>query len=261
MKIEVLLSTMNQKDLSIVKKMNIQTDVLIINQTDNISYIEEVINGNRVRMFSFNERGIGLSRNNALMRSEADICLMADDDMIYEDDYEETVRNAFLKNKKAEFIIFNVPIFKRNGKKVIKVTKNGRVRFYNGLKYGTVNFGFKREVLLKHNMFFSTLFGASKYGSGEDSLFLTDSLKNKIKVYTCKEVIAHIEYRESSWNVGVNEKYLFDRGALFEAISGSMSLFLILQFAIRHYKMYSSKFKMTQAIQIMRRGSNDFKKE
>ena len=44
---------------------------------------------------SFTERGVGLSRNNALMRASADICLFADDDIIYENNYKEILNRYF----------------------------------------------------------------------------------------------------------------------------------------------------------------------
>lgn len=261
MKVEVLLSTMHQKDLSIVDKMNIQTDVIVVNQTDEHTLLELQKIDKHIKMYSFQERGIGLSRNNALLRSSADICLIADDDMLYEDGYEEIVINEFKKNPKADMIVFNVPIHQSNGLTKVKVQKNGRVRMYNGLKYGTVNFAFKRESILKKNMSFSLLFGAARYGSGEDSLFLVDMLKNKLKIYSSTKVIANIseEKSESSWFNGFDEKYLYDRGALFRAIGGKLSILLILQFLIRHKTKYINRLSFKEAYMLMLKGSKEFK--
>lgn len=259
MKLEVLVSTMNQDDMSLVEKMNIQTDAIIINQTNKKDYRENIINGKKNRMYSFDERGVGLSRNNALMRSNADICLMADDDMVYVEGYEQIVINAFKQNPNADMMIFNVPIHKKNGETKIKVKKNGRVRFFNALKFGTVNFAFKREIILKKNIYFSLLFGGgARFGSGEDSIFITDVLKNKLKVYASTTVIAEINEEGSTWFNGFNEKYLYDRGALFKVIGGNRSTLLNLQFVIRHRKKYSSEFSMREAFKIMMNGSRDY---
>ena len=43
---------------------------------------------------------------NALMRADADICLFADDDMVYEDNYVEIIENAFRDNPYADVIVF-----------------------------------------------------------------------------------------------------------------------------------------------------------
>ena len=81
MKIEVLVSTMNQQDTALIEKMKLETDAVIINQTDKHEFKEITLNENKIRFYSFNERGVGLSRNSALMRSDADICILADDDI------------------------------------------------------------------------------------------------------------------------------------------------------------------------------------
>jgi len=259
MKVEVLVSTMNQKDTSLIQKMNIQTDAIIINQTDNINASVEKIYENTVRWYSFNERGVGLSRNNALMRSNADICLMADDDMVYMNGYQEIVVEAFNTNPKADMILFNVPIHKKNGETRIKVKKNERIRFFNSLKYGTVNIAFRLETILKENMFFSLLFGGgAKYSSGEDSIFITDAIKKGLQVYSSKEIIAEIIEDESTWFQGYNEKYLYDRGALFRAIWGNKAFLLNLQFVIRHRKLYSDEYNIYRALKIMMNGSEEF---
>lgn len=259
MRIEVLVSTMNQNDMSLFQKMNIQSDAIIINQTDKNDYKEEYINGNRVRMYSFNEIGVGLSRNNALMRSDAEICLMADDDMVYIAGYEKIIIKNFKKRKNADMIVFNVPIHKKNGATRVKVKRNARVRFFNGLKYGTVNFAFKRKAILKKNICFSLLFGGGTvYSSGEDSIFIADVIKNKLKIYSCTSVIANITEGSSTWFRGYNAKYLYDRGALFKVIGGKLSLMFILQFVIRHKKKYSKEYDFFEAFKIMIKGSKDY---
>src|SRR5699024_2917397 len=149
-----------------------------------------------------------------------DICLMADDDMVFVDNYESIVINEFKKNLHADMIVFNVPIHTTTRKHKFKVKKNKSVRLYNELKYGTVKFAYKRERVLKNNISFSLLFGASYYGSEEDSLFITDMLKKGLKIYSSTKTIANIieDKRESTWFNGFDEKYLHDRGALFRAI-------------------------------------------
>lgn len=58
-KIEILVSTMNQAsdDLTLFNKMNIQTDALIVNQSNFYGYSEEKNeNGSKVKMYSFREK-------------------------------------------------------------------------------------------------------------------------------------------------------------------------------------------------------------
>lgn len=260
MKIQVLVSTMHQANFDLVKRMNIQSDTIIVNQCSRNKFEEYDYKGNSVKLLSFSERGVGLSRNNALMRSNADICLMADDDMCYIDGYKDIVIDAFVKNPKADIILFNVPIHKKNGKKNIKIRKNGRVHFYNCLKYGTVNIAFRRDRIMKKNIFFSLLFGGGAYyGSGEDTLFIVDSLKKGLKLYSSTKVIAEIKEDKSTWFTGYNEKYFYDKGALFKAIGGSFfSIPLIIQFLLRKRGLYSRQLSIFTAFNKMIKGSKSY---
>lgn len=260
MRAEVLVSTMHQKDLSIVDKMNIKGDAIIINQCDHNGYIESNKDNRLIRMYSFNERGVGLSRNSALMRSNADICIMADDDMVYVDNYEEIIINEFKDNPKADMIIFNVTIIDEHGKRD-RVKKNGRVRFFNGMKYGTVSLAFRRNKILGSNIFFTQLFGGgAKFGAGEDSIFIWECLNKNIRTYSNTSKIANVYNYESTWFRGYNEKYFFDKGALFAAMSKNFGHLLVIQFALRRYSMYKDHIGFWKSYRHMVQGLQYYKK-
>ncbi|NKC59756.1 hypothetical protein HED34_07220 [Vagococcus fluvialis] len=259
MDLEVLISTLeNDNGIKLYKKMNLVTDAIIINQTDQVSYNKNIIDEKKVEIFSFNERGIGLSRTNALMRSSSDICVMADDDMVYRNEYKETIINAYKNNPTADMIVFNVIVHK-NGEKKETVKKNGKVRFINCLSYGTVMFTFKRESILKNNITFSLLFGGgAKYGAGEDSLFIWEVLKAKLNVISSTEIIADVYNEESTWFKGYNDKYFYDKGALFRALSPKFYLFFIIQFILRHKGKFNNDISRRNIFKIMRRGAIDY---
>ena len=68
MKLQVLVSCMHQQDYSLLEKMNIQTDAIIINQCDINKFEDIKYRNNLVKFISLNERGVGKSRNNALLK-------------------------------------------------------------------------------------------------------------------------------------------------------------------------------------------------
>ncbi|WP_215115806.1 glycosyltransferase family A protein [Exiguobacterium sp. s80] len=260
MKVEVLLSTMNQSNIDIYEQMNIETDAIIINQSNFNGYNKKNINNKKIEMYSFDEKGVGKSRNAALSRSTSEICLIADDDMIFFNDYEKTIIQAFHDNPKADVIIFNLVAENINGNLSCKVKNSGKVHFYNYLRYGTANIAFKRKKIVKENIFFSLLFGGgAKYGSGEDTLFLTECLKKGLNVYTHETLIAKIKYRPSTWFEGYNEKYFYDKGALFTAINKKTVYIKILLFIFKHKKMFK-EYNYFQMFLWMLRGVNDFKR-
>ena len=88
---QLIVSTMNQKDDSLINRMNISSDAIIINQSNSFSYHETIIGQSTIKWYEFNERGIGLSRNSGLMRATADIIQFADDDMLFSDTYYQDV--------------------------------------------------------------------------------------------------------------------------------------------------------------------------
>ena len=79
MDVQVLVAAMNQDDYSILDKLNIQSDVIVGNQCEHNSIKEFEYKGYKAVFLNFAERGVGLNRNNALMRAAGDICLFADD--------------------------------------------------------------------------------------------------------------------------------------------------------------------------------------
>ena len=83
MKLEILVSAVNEDVDTLAERMNLQADAIIVNQCGENTYREYTYQEHRIRCYSFAERGVGLSRNNCLMRAQGDICLFADEDIIY----------------------------------------------------------------------------------------------------------------------------------------------------------------------------------
>lgn len=81
MKIQVLVATINQRDHTLLEKMNINSNAIIGNQCDWNSIEKFKYKNQDITYLNFNERGVGLNRNNTLMRADGDICLFADDDI------------------------------------------------------------------------------------------------------------------------------------------------------------------------------------
>ena len=183
LKIQVLVATMNQTDYSLLDKMNIQTDAVVINQCDKTSL--EIIerNGKKITWVNTEQRGLSKSRNMALSYASGDICLIADDDIRYLDGYESVVLNAYNSQRKADFIAFNMltendknHFSRRQNKKNRKSKKNEY--------YCSVRLSFKLAKINKFGIRFNELFGAgSKFGSGEESIFINACRKNGLKIY------------------------------------------------------------------------------
>lgn len=232
MKIEVLVAAINQNDYSLLEKMKINSDVIVGNQCDKNSIEIFTYNGYNVKYLNFNERGVGLNRNNALMRATGDICLFADDDMEYVDNYCDIVQTAFHQYPDADIIVFNLEEVVPKRYVIKKVEKVG---YLNYLRYGTARIAVRLKSIKENGIYFNQCFGGgTEHCHGEDNIFLTECLKAGLKIYAIPEVIANLtEERESTWNAGYDEKYLIDQGYLYRAISKKWWKLLCLQDALR----------------------------
>ena len=83
MRLQFLVSTVNEDVETLAQRMNLQADAIVVNQCDRNEYREYTHEEYRIRCYSFAERGVGLSRNNCLMRADGELCLFADEDIIY----------------------------------------------------------------------------------------------------------------------------------------------------------------------------------
>lgn len=260
MNVQVLASVMHQNNMDIVRKMNIETEAIIINQCNKNDYDEMTINNKKIKMYSFKERGVGLSRNNALMRATEDILVFADEDENFIHDYEKVIVTEFEKYKDADMIMFNVPSTNPD-RPIYNINKNKRVKWYNCLRYGAVKMAIKKEAVQKCNLYFSLLFGGgAKYMGGEDSLFVKQAIKKGLKVYANKNVIGYVSQEDSTWfKNGHDEKYFKDRGALFANLYPRMSIIFILQLLIRHRNLYS-QIGFKNAFKFMLEGKKEFER-
>lgn len=260
MKVEILASVMNQSMEEIVKKMNIQSDAVVINQCDHAGSEEMEVGGRKIRFFSFPERGIGKSRNEAIARAEGEICLFSDEDIIYEDGYEEAILKEFKENPKADMILFNIEIVEE--RRTYHITERQKVHWYNCGRYGAVSFAIRREKLMASGVQFSTLFGGgAKYSNGEDSLFLKDLMDRGIQVYTAPVQIGREEAKESSWFAGYHEKFFHDRGVLYHFLYGALAMPMALRFLLAHRKIMCQEYSVIQAFRWMQQGIQEGKEE
>ena len=258
MKVQVLASVMNQSMENIIEQMHLDSEAVMINQCDRLDFEETEYRGHKVRFFSFPDRGIGRSRNEAIMRADRDICLFSDEDIVYEPGYEQAIVAEFERNPKADMILFNIDV--EEERRTYHITERKKVHWYNCGRYGAVSFAVRRDSLLRSGVTFSLLFGGgAKYSNGEDSLFLKEFMSKGYRVYTAPVIIGREEAGDSTWFAGYNEKFFHDRGVLYHYLYGAMALPMSLRFLIAHKKIMCEAVSLQQAFRWMREGVNEGK--
>lgn len=257
MRLEYLVSTMNRESIEFINAMNLKGFGCIINQcqkNDSLTYRDS-----KIRLLSYQEKGLSRSRNRALENANGDICILADDDIRYVDNANEIIEKAYKKHIDADIIVFQV---KNSNGKLYKKYKDKayQINTLTSLKVSSVEISFKLSRIRDKGILFDENFGAgAQFSCGEENIFLIDSLKRDLKIFYEPEVIAVLEESDSAWFNGFNEKYFRDKGAIFSRMSERFSNILIIQFCIRKYMHYYKDISFYKAIQEMFKGKKIYR--
>ena len=255
MGLQFLVSAVNEDVATLAERMNLQADAIIVNQCGSNSYQEYMHEGNKIRCYSFAERGVGLSRNNCLMRADHEISVFADEDIVYRPGAVKAIEEEFAKNPDADMILFNMDV--PADRATYHIDGYGRVRWYNCGRYPTYSFAARTEKLRQANVSFSLLFGGgAKYSNGEDSLFLSDCLGKGLKVYKAPVTIGRENGRPSTWFHGYNEKFFYDRGVLYRFLYKRLALPMAVRFLLklRGKAFGDDSVTMSEAFRLMCKG-------
>lgn len=256
--LQVLLSTMNQKDFTIIHKLNIKTKSITVNQINDKS--ESIQRLDNHVMYNLNEKGVGLSRNLCLLHATEPILLFADDDMRYYDDYEETVLKAYKELPEADVIIFDIKLLNSNKNGNFRnIHKCKKLNKFNAMRYGACRISARNESLKRSRVSFSTQFGGGcKYSAGEDSLFLIDCFNKKLNVYQYPKVIAEVDDSTSTWFNGINEKLIKDRGILYYVGFPKIYWMLYVYYAFKLNKK-TTDFSVIEIFKLFILGKKEYK--
>lgn len=260
MKIEVLVATMHQKDHSIVERMNIQTNCVVVNQSDKESYEQFELNENSVKFISNTERGLSRSRNTALKHASGDICIIADDDVIYYDDYARKVREAYKALPNADIIIFDVP--KSDNLSQVKFGNDiMKFNFRKAMQINSVRITFKLASIKNKGISFNNIFGTgSIYSHGEENIFIKECWKKGLKIYYYPERIAEVNDHSSSWFNGYSREYFFNMGAVHYELFGEALYFLSATRLLLKKRNDLKEINIKQGMGAILAGKKDYKK-
>ena len=108
------------------------------------------------------------------------------------------------------------------------------------MRFGAARLGVRLSRIHLNAINFNLCFGGgAKYSSGEDTLFLYECLKKKLKIYSYPAVIAQLnDERESTWFKGYNDKFFFDRGVLYYLLNRNFGGLVAGYHCIKHRKKY-----------------------
>lgn len=247
---EILISTMFRSDLSFLDAMFPNRDystyyILIVNQTD----AERQLHSNKtnVRVINTQERGLPQSRNMAIRNAIGDVCLVADDDVLYVSNLETIVLKGYKTYPDAAVVTFQLQNLKGE---LFREYPN--VTRHTNSSYKTVNgvvISFKKDILLKNEVLYNPYFGLGAIFSGADEyVFMRDVIKTKLPAYFVPKVILIHPNVSSGQDLG-SDRLLYFRGALAYKCYGIWGYLWVLKyvfFLVRH-QIIETKYAFAKA--------------
>ena len=245
--LEILISTKDRDNLDFLNNIFVNYNahsipILIINQTQNLNF--SCPHSDNINLINVNEIGLSKSRNLAIENAKADICLLADDDIVYENNFESIILNAFNLNPSADIITFKMNDFKGNSFKdypIIKKHNKKSLSFVN-----SVVIAFRRNSIISNKVFFDENFGlGSTFQTADEYVFLRNALNLNLNIVFHNEVILSHPVDSSGKDVA-SDRILFAKGALFYKYYNILSFLKLI-----HYLYLMLKFKYISLGQVI----------
>lgn len=253
--LQVLVTSMNQTDTSKYEKMNLQTDAIIANQADGCFFLEEERDGCTVKMITTNTRGLSINRNLAIMYSDAEYIMFADDDQRFVDGYENLIAKELQKCPDADAVKFYCESINRPlmYKRPDKLKKAGKSRM---MSTGVPCLVVRRSFLVENCLYFQSNLGSgARWFCGEDSAFFSDFYKAKGKLYVSPILLSYVDQGNSTWYEGITERYIESLGYCYSRIYGKLAILAIYRRAFRMQKN-TKEFSFASIVAILKRGMN-----
>lgn len=179
-------------------------------------------------------QGLTKSRNNAIRLATADICVIADDDVKYRDEYFDTILQVY-RNSKIDIACFKIFTGEGNpGYKNYPATEMIINRIHTHC-VSSIEMTFRLQPVLKKEIFFDERFGLGSWlAGGEEKIFIFDAINAGIKVEFFPHYIVQHPYEST---IKYFPKYAKIRvhvgGALDARLNGSVSIVKALAVTFR----------------------------
>lgn len=251
MEIETLVSSMNCNSPMFTAGMNICTDVVVIDQNGRTDKnIELFVCGKRIRYFSSDETGLSKSRNKAVEKSVADVCVITDKGFVFADGAGVAVYEAYQRFS-DDVLVFKMIREGRHKKRYPSQSKKiGRLSL---MKVSSCEISFRRESIVNAGIKFNESFGSgARYPGGEEAIFLKECLDKGLSIRFVPILLGEKpDTGESTWFKGYNADFFKAKGAMFRALYGRFAPLMMLQFAVRKYKLYKDTTDVVSAVKYM----------
>jgi len=261
---ELLIATRNRENLDFLIPMfpNGVFDhcaILIINQTNGDKTLTSA--HKNIRVINSKEQGLSKSRNLALQHAIGKICLIADDDVRYVQNFDKIILEAFLKHKEASLITFKIETLDEKAFKPYPHASRKYLKIKELENISSIEMAFRREAVLSKNIFFDELFGLnSVFLCGEEFVFAKALFDKELAIYYENTVIVRHALITSTSAQGANH-LVYARGAL-KYIKNKNLAYLMCLNMMRYLWQYGhiGIAQVPYKLKIALKGQRDYKK-
>ena len=262
--LEILVSTMNRNSLDFLIPMFpfchfSDFSILIVNQTEENKLL--VSDFPSIRVINSFEKGLSKSRNLALKNAIGKIVLIADDDVIYMNDFDTKIIQAYNQYDNKAVISFSIE--KPNGLLFKKYSPNANknlslMELFNVL---SIEISLNKLILDKLGITFDENFGlGSEFQMGEEAVFLSD-IKNKNQqiAFVPSVIVIHSEI-SSTEKIDFSKRYYVQGAFLTKVLKEDyfMGLATKLFFDVKQKKLNLNQ--IPAAIKNANQGKMDYNK-
>lgn len=241
--LEVVIATMNRITLDFLLLMfpdgfSDRISILIINQTNP----NEVLTSNfaNVRVINSFEKGLSKSRNLGIKNAKGKLLIIADDDEVFQPNFEEIIIAAHQEFPNSVVIGFQIENEKgKLNKKYPKTSQSyfTRLQLFSVL---SIEISFKASILNESTIKFDEQFGlGAQFEMGEEAILLVDLQQQHRQISYVPKVIASHEDKTSTDKMIFSKRY-FIQGAFLSRIKASsfgLYLFQKLFFDVKQGKL------------------------
>ncbi len=190
-----------------------------------------------INIYKTQTKGLSRNRNNAIAHSTADICLIADDDLIYTKSQLLSVINTFKQNPNIDIATFRYTGDDNKQYPQISLDIANKIKNYYITSF---EIAFKREQIgcLRFNEYFGL--GAPSLHAAEEEIFIHQAICNGLKCQFFPLTITH-HNGKTTGNRVLTPGVLMAQGAYIAIVYPYTALLRLPLFAWRSYRRGQTK--------------------
>ena len=259
--LQLLISSKGKKNFNFLDEMFHKCDtnqfsILLVDQTNRETNFKPFHKKYSFVYYNIPSNGLSNSRNFAINKSDAEICLICDDDVVFEKNFANIIIKSFQIEKSADIITFRA-----NNKfnKLFKKYPDKTIHNYNTIAYiNSFLIAFKRRKIIDQKVFFDPVFGlGSIFETADEYIFLREALDKKLNLLASKKIILTHKELSSGQNAG-SDKIIFARSAVFSKYYGNIAYLKLIHHIF--LLLINGKIKFHEIIVKFMAGLNGIKK-